>query len=311
MEREKLHRFYAGKTSVDEGMSIRLWMEASEENKRTFYKERRLFDAIMLHDDRNSIKKTSTKRAPKLIVQWLKVAAVIALTLAINYLYQEYESNNEAVAMNTVSVPAGQRTNITLPDGTNVWLNARTTLQYPTTFNKKQRTVILKGEAYFDVAKNKKTPFIVRTKQYDIEVLGTQFDVNAYPDRETFETTLMKGCVKVSSQQSPRQTITLTPGHKVYAEDEKLKTSKVNDFNPYRWKEGLICFKDELFQTIIEKFEQYYDIRIIINNSSTLKYSYTGKFRQSDGIDYALRVLQRDIHFKYEKDNDEGIIYIN
>ena len=185
------------------------------------------------------------------------------------------------------------------------------TLQYPVTFSQKQRTVFLKGEAYFDVTKKKKTPFIVRTDKYDIEVLGTQFDVDAYPDQTAFETTLMKGSVKVTSQHFPEQTITLKPHHKAYVKDGQLAVTKVNDFTPYRWKEGLICFKDEPFQTIMEDFEKYYGIRIIINNKKVLKYSYNGKFRQADGIDYALRVLQRDIHFKYEKANDEEIIYIN
>jgi ferric-dicitrate binding protein FerR (iron transport regulator) len=103
----------------------------------------------------------------------------------------------------------------------------------------------------------------------------------------------------------------LKPHHKAYVKDGQLAVTKVNDFTPYRWKEGLICFKDEPFQTIMEDFEKYYGIRIIINNKKVLKYSYNGKFRQADGIDYALRVLQRDIHFKYEKANDEEIIYIN
>lgn len=311
MEKEKLHRFFAGITSLEEGMSIRAWMEASEENKRAFYKERKLFDALMLHNDQAANDKLSTKQTPKLLLQWLKVAAIVLLTLAFNSLYQEYKSSKETIAMNTVSVPAGQRTNVTLPDGTNVWLNARTTLQYPATFNKKQRTVLLKGEAYFDVAKNKEVPFVVRTDRYDIEVLGTQFDVDAYPDRKEFETTLMKGSVKITAQQSPEQTVTLSPEHKACLKDGQLTVTKVDDFNPYRWKEGLICFKDEPFETIMEDFEKYYGIRIIINNKNVLKYSYNGKFRQADGIDYALRVLQRDIHFKYEKDNEEQIIYIN
>lgn len=248
MEKEKLHRFFAGTTSIQEGMDIRAWMEASEENKRIFYKERKLFDALMVHDDQTTNNCISTKRIPKIIRQWLKIASVIILTLTINYLYQKYKSENEVIAMNTVSVPAGQRTNITLPDGTNVWLNARTTLQYPVTFSQKQRTVFLKGEAYFDVTKKKKTPFIVRTDKYDIEVLGTQFDVDAYPDQTAFETTLMKGSVKVTSQHFPEQTITLKPHHKAYVKDGQLAVTKVNDFTPYRWKEGLICFKDEPFQ---------------------------------------------------------------
>ena len=288
MEKEKLHRFFAGTTSIQEGMDIRAWMEASEENKRIFYKERKLFDALMVHDDQTTNNCISTKRIPKIIRQWLKIASVIILTLTINYLYQEYKSENEIIA-----------------------LNAESSLVFPVEFSGNKRQVILKGEAYFDVTKKKKTPFIVRTDKYDIEVLGTQFDVDAYPDQTAFETTLMKGSVKVTSQHFPEQTITLKPHHKAYVKDGQLAVTKVNDFTPYRWKEGLICFKDEPFQTIMEDFEKYYGIRIIINNKKVLKYSYNGKFRQADGIDYALRVLQRDIHFKYERANDEEIIYIN
>lgn len=311
MEKEKLHRFFAGAASIEEGMAIKEWIAASEENKRTFYKERKLFDALLLHNDQAIPQKQPARQMPKVFIKWLKIAAIIVVTLTSNYLFQEYQASQESIAMNTVSVPAGQRTNITLPDGTNVWLSARTTLQYPATFSKRQRTVLLKGEAYFDVTKNKKHPFVVRTDKYDIEVLGTRFNVNAYPDQKVFETALMEGSVKVTSQESPGQTITLKPDYKVFAEDGQLKVAKVEDLNPYRWKEGLISFKDEAFQTIIEDFEKYYGFQIIINNQDVLKYSYTGKFRQSDGIDYALRVLQRDIYFKYEKDNDRQIIYIN
>lgn len=107
MEKEKLHRFFAGTTSIQEGMDIRAWMEASEENKRIFYKERKLFDALMVHDDQTTNNCISTKRIPKIIRQWLKIASVIILTLTINYLYQKYKSENEVIAMNTVSVPAG------------------------------------------------------------------------------------------------------------------------------------------------------------------------------------------------------------
>mgnify|MGYP000932488647 CR=1 FL=1 len=213
--------------------------------------------------------------------------------------------------LQTLTTPCGQDYTVTLSDGTTVLLNAASQLVFPDVFVKEQRIVYLKGEAYFDVTKKKKTPFIVRTDKYDIEVLGTQFDVDAYPDQTAFETTLMKGSVKVTSQHFPEQTITLKPHHKAYVKDGQLAVTKVNDFTPYRWKEGLICFKDEPFQTIMEDFEKYYGIRIIINNKKVLKYSYNGKFRQADGIDYALRVLQRDIHFKYERANDEEIIYIN
>ena len=109
------------------------------------------------------------------------------------------QTEQTPIALQTITVPAGQRINITLADGTNVWLNARTTIQYPITFNEKERLVKLDGEAYFDVTKDKSKPFIVQTNNYNVEVLGTKFDVDSYSETEIFETTLMEGSVRISS----------------------------------------------------------------------------------------------------------------
>lgn len=313
MDRKLLHKFFEGTASMEEGMEIKTWMESSGENEHTFYKERKLFDALSIHNvltDEQKLKLTVT-RPKRIRMEWLKIASAIILTFAFSHLYQNYWESQKPIEMNTISVPAGQRANIILPDGTNVWLNARTTLQYPTEFNASQRTVILKGEAYFDVTRNEKKPFTVQTETYNIEVLGTQFDVEAYPGQESFETTLMHGSVKVSSQTNPEQSLTISPNQKVYLEEGKLRVAKVDDFNPYRWKEGLICFQNDSFQHIMKDFEKYYGLKIIINNQEVLKYDYTGKFRQADGVDYALRVLKKDIYFNYEKDNDQQIVYIN
>ncbi|MFW9613745.1 MAG: FecR family protein, partial [Macellibacteroides fermentans] len=242
---------------------------------------------------------------------WLRVAAIVLITLSLNAVYQHYVADNKELAMSIVSVPAGQRTNVTLPDGTNVWLNARTTIRFPEKFSTRNRTVELMGEGYFDVVKDKERPFIVKTDKYSIEVLGTKFDVEAYPDEEKFVTTLMQGSVKLTSQASPSHQVTLKPEHKATLKDGRLEVSKVTDFNPYRWKEGLISFKDEPFLTIMKDLEKYYGFKIIINNQDVLKYSYTGSFRQTDGVDYALRVLQNDISFSYKKDNETQIIHIN
>ena len=104
------------------------------------------------------------------------------------------QTEQTPIALQTITVPAGQRINITLADGTNVWLNARTTIQYPITFNEKERLVKLDGEAYFDVTKDKSKPFIVQTNNYNVEVLGTKFDVDSYSETEIFETTGKTAC---------------------------------------------------------------------------------------------------------------------
>lgn len=313
MEKETLYKFYEGTASLVEEEAVRAWMEASDANKRLFFKERRLYDAMLLLGDETKQKKEIDKRKlslSSLRTEFLKIAAVVAITLGGTYLYQQFPTDNELMAMQTISVPAGQRVNVTLPDGTNVWLNARTTIKYPISFNADQRQVILDGEAYFDVAKNKKIPFVVHTDKCDVEVLGTKFNIDAYSDRGEFETTLMEGSVKVASVADPSQTLTLAPDSKVLLKDGRLTVVPVDDYNPYRWKEGLICFRNESFVGIMKDFEKYYGINIQVKNKDTLQYFYTGKFRQTDGIDYALRVLQKDIRFTYKRDDENHIIYI-
>lgn len=308
MDKEILYRFFEGTASMEEGELIRAWIEESPENENDFFKERKLFDAMML----------LTRRKKKGIhIQWnsvknelLKIAGVILLTLSVSYLYRQYEMSVEAPVMQTIYVPAGQRMNITLPDGTNVWLNARTTIQYPLTFNQKYRQVKLDGQAYFDVTKNPKKPFIVQTRKYDVEVIGTKFDVDAYSDKDQFETALMQGSVKLVSVGNPEKTLMLKPDCKAFLENGELKVKPLDDYNVYRWKEGLLCFTNETFDAIMKDFEKYFEVKIEVSNKEISKYYFTGKFRQTDGIDYALRVLQRDIQFTYTRDDENRIIYV-
>ena len=313
MNKETLYKFFEGTASFEEEVAVKQWMEESTENRQSFLKERKLFDAMLLLGNEKVIKagkKRYSINLSSLRTELIKIAAVIAITLGGSYLYHQYSFEKELMATNTISVPAGQRINMTLTDGTNVWLNARTSLTYPVKFSKKNRQVILDGEAYFEVAKDKTKPFIVQTNKYNVEVLGTKFDVNAYSETGEFETTLMSGSVRVASTSDPAQKLTLKPNNKVYLQDGELHVSVVDDFNPYRWKEGLICFKNESFTSIMKDFEKYYGLTIQVRNKEVLKYVYTGKFRQTDGIDYALRVLQKDIKFSYQRDDENQIIYI-
>lgn len=310
MDKDLLYNFFKGNVSVEEGQRVKAWVEASEENERAFYRERKIFDALMLHNPLPEKKISIFSILQNKSMEWLKIAIAVTFTLLLSYFYQEHKAGSDSMVMSTVSVPEGQRTNITLPDGTNVWLNARTTIQYPVSFNRRERFVILKGEAYFDVKRNESKPFVVRTDAYNIEVLGTKFNVNAYPEAGRFETTLMHGSVKVTLKTDSLQTVILEPDHKLSLEKGRLILTKVEDYNPYRWKEGLICFSDESFPNIMKDFEKYYGVKIVIENKNVLQTNFTGKFRQSDGIDYALRILQKNINFQYEKDNEKQIIYI-
>ena len=313
MNKDILYKFFEGNASFEEEAAVKQWMEESAENRLAFLKERKLFDAMLLLGNEEIIKngkKRFSINLSSLRTELIKIAAVVAITLGGSYFYYQSSLEKELMAMQTITVPAGQRINITLVDGTNVWLNARTSLSYPVKFGKNNRQVVLDGEAYFDVTIDKSKPFIVQTDNYNVEVLGTQFDVNAYSETGEFETTLMSGSVKVASASDSTQKITLKPNNKVFLQDGKLHVTAVDDYNPYRWKEGLICFKNETFTSIMKDFEKYYGLTIQVKNKNVFKYVYTGKFRQTDGIDYALRVLQKDIKFTYQRDDENQIIYI-
>ena len=276
MDRETLYKFFEGAASYEEEVRIRQWMEHSPENRREFLKERKIFDSMLLLGDEKTIEEKMRHKSwslSSLGTELIKIAVAVAVTLGLSLLYQFVSDKNGVVPMQSIYVPTGQRVNITLSDGTNVWLNARTKIVYPAVFDKSVRQVAVDGEAYFDVAKDKKRPFIVETGKCNMEVLGTKFNVEGYSDKDDFEVTLM-------------------------------------DYNPYRWKEGLICFRNESFLSIMNDLEKYFGVSIVVENKNVLKYYFTGKFRQADGIDYALRVLQRDIRFKYERDDENQIIYI-
>ena len=314
MERETLYKFFDGAASFEEEVAIRQWMESSLENKRIFLKERKLFDAMILLGQDNG-KQAETSKGRKMFsslrTQVLRTAAIVAITLGCVWGYEFLTGAHTPLGMQTIYVPTGQRVNITLPDGTNVWLNTQTTIKYPTVFESKKRQIILDGEAYFEVAKDKNRPFMVQTDKCNLEVLGTKFNVKSYLGKEEFETTLMEGSVKVSSQINPQEELVLAPDSKAYLSEGKLKVAHVDDYNPYRWKEGLICFRNESFDAIMKEFEKYYGVNIRIRpNKDLQRYFFTGKFRQTDGIDYALRVLQQDIRFQYSRDDENQIIYI-
>lgn len=312
MDKDLLYRFFEGYASVEEMKSIKEWAEASEENRKLLRRERKLFNAIILSGRMEGQATPQRKKTKYIFREFLKIASVVAITIGITAALFSIGKDKDVatVAMQTITVPAGQRVNLDLPDGTNVWLNAGTKMQYPVSFMKEKREVILDGEAYFEVAHNEKCPFIVRTHAMDVEVLGTKFNVEAYSKHNRFETSLMQGKVRVKLPGNDKAVINLQPHCKTTLVDGKMVVSPIDNYNVYRWKEGLYCFKNKPFARIMEDLERYYDLKIQLDKKSIENVILTGKFRISDGLDYALRVLQKDVAFTYRRDKDNDVIYI-
>jgi len=309
MDKKIIYRVFKGRASGKEIAIVRQWVESNPGNREEYMRERALFDAIQLSDFASTYT-TGSKSIFRYTQTWLKIAAVVAILLSGSLYFLTGNKQEELVAMNTITVPAGQRVNIVLSDGTEVWLNSRSKFTYPTSFSKKQREVYLSGEAFFDVTKNDKKKFIVHANTCKVEVLGTRFNVESYEATGEFSTSLLRGSVRITNSAHPSQSVILKPNNIASVKGGKLEVKPITDYDHYRWTEGLICFKDAGFKQLMKRLEKSFDVRIIIENKNLKNYACSGKFRISDGIDALLRILQKDTNFLVEKDENTNIIYI-
>lgn len=309
MEQEILYRFFEGTASREEEKKVCDWVEASKENRDVYLKERKYYDILLLR--KGHIAQSQMMRRVKrfYLSDMVKYAAAIALLFVCGlgiYTYMTPQINT----MNTIIVPVGQRVNVLLSDGTNVWVNSGTKIQYPSLFSKGKREITLDGEAYFEVAKDSKNPFIVQTGKYDIEVLGTTFNVNAYRDTDSFTVALLEGAIQIADRNEPSQTTVLSPRNQVVYKQGELIVEEIHDYDVYRWKEGLLCFDGILFKDLMAEFEQTYGINIIVENKNLDNYICSGKFRISDGVDFILQILQLDAKFQFYRSKDYTTVYI-
>lgn len=304
MNKDLLFKFFEGKSSLDEEKKIREWMEESNSNFNCFMKTRREYD-IQIISGSNVIASNKKKLIP---LQWIVGAAATIIILIIGGIYL-FNIENNIEQYNTIIVPAGQRINLILSDNTNLWLNANTEFRYPTEFSKKNRTVYLDGEAYFEVSKDENKPFIVKTSKGVVHVTGTSFNVEAYSKFDNFVTSLFEGGVDIYIKDN--KSVTLFPNELGILENNQFLIKNITDNDHYLWKDGLISFRNKGIEEILISLEKYFDIEIQINTSNLPQHTYTGKFRHSDGVEYALRVLQKSINFYYSRDVDSGIIFIN
>ncbi|NWJ52479.1 MAG: FecR family protein [Bacteroidetes bacterium] len=273
-----------------------------------------------------------------------RIAAAIMIPLLLAGLLGGYIISKSVIkddnygALTTIYSPGGQKTKVTLPDNSIVWLNAKTTLKYATVFNQKQRIVFIDGEAFFDVTHDQTRPFIVRTSTINIKVYGTTFNVKAYKDDDVAEATLVKGKITILGINAPgkgSQEIIIHPNetfrylkegailNKAVLSDTKTKDKAISkrvepivqiaqkvDVAPIvAWKDGKLCFKNESFSTLAYKLEQWYDVKIHFEDAEVQEIKYTGKF-EKENINQVLRYLQILTPFEYDmKLNEISIRY--
>lgn len=316
MDKNLLYKYIAGDATAEEKERVTQWIDAEPKNMQEYLSIRKLYtitiwqeDADLSLSDNGFLSRFFFKRS--VLREIVKIAAVFILAFPVAYAcLKAFGCANKKAGMQTIYVPAGQRAEIILSDSSKVWLNAKTKLTFPSNFEADNRTVSLDGEGYFCVSHNKKRPFIVKTRQYDIKVLGTEFNVQAYKDNPVFETALLKGSVQIDSKIS-RERILLEPDKKMDAVNGEISVTPITQYNYFRWKEGLLCFDNNTIDEMFKKLQLCFDVRIIVKNNQILNNRYTGKFRIDDGVEQVLKTLQLSTKFDYEKSDDkENLIII-
>jgi ferric-dicitrate binding protein FerR (iron transport regulator) len=253
-------------------------------------------------------KHKTAQRRIKIYTWSLRVAAVLVIGLLSSniFYFQKSIENQISETLQTVTTPYGAKTNIVLPDGSSVWLNSGSTLTYPTKFNK-NRSIALVGEAFFDVEKDNK-PFIVSTKYGDVEVKGTSFNVKAFADDNSFETTLVEGIVAFRIKNSLTE-VTLKPGEQVVKREKDFTVKQVETKYFTSWKEGKLLFDKEPFSDFLKKLERWYNVKIEHSDPKLDELWYTGTI-EMESISEVMEMMSKAAPISYSFNNKTRVFTI-
>jgi transmembrane sensor len=211
-----------------------------------------------------------------------------------------YEGNeNGNIVFNTMSTPRGRQYSLVLEDGSKAWLNASSSITYPTAFTGNERLVEITGEAYFEIAHDAKKPFRVKLHEGSVvEVLGTNFNINSYTDERTIRTTLLQGIVTV---RKDKVKLRLSPGQQAQVSNGDLKLEREVDLGEVMaWKNGLFSFNNTDLKTILRQLSRWYDIDIIYEGNIP-SVSFSGEIGKSLSLTQVLSILDETrIHYKIE-----------
>ncbi|MGQ7869234.1 FecR family protein [Sunxiuqinia sp. sy24] len=305
MNKEKLKRYTLNQISdPSELKEVIQWIEASPENRNEYnrLKNAWAYASFANYDDlagRGFEKRPIVRMIP---LDMIKYAAIFILAFigggASIYLIEG--NANQKFAVNEVIVPLGENAEVILPDQTHVWLNSGTRLKYPSNFNGKNRDVELLGEAFFDVEHNADRPFHVITENMTVEVLGTQFNVEALDNREEVNITLVEGKVNLQTNKG-KPIAELKPNQNaVYNSISKELNVKAVDVEFYTsWTKGIMLFKEEKLNDIAGRLERCYNVVIEFDDESAKEIKFSGSILRSKPINQILDILEFTSNLEY------------
>lgn len=320
MTDELLFRYFSNEASAEEVAQIEQWLEEDPARQSEFDSAHYLFNAMILHSDELSkmttpgaLEKTSRKsKVRRLVYRYAAAAAAVVIAgLSGVFVEREINYNKMTAQTNVLEVPAGQRMSVTLSDGTQVQLNGNSRIEYPVIFSRKQRNVKLSGEAFFEVKHDERHPFIVETFASKVEVLGTRFNVYADEASEYFSAALVDGKVKVTTNDETAEQVVLAPDEMVKFVNNHLVVTKVDAENLISWTEGYVNLADTDFESLMRRFENVYGVKIVIERETMPEIGYkSGKIRVSEGVNFALKLLQHECKFTYTENYETNTITI-
>jgi transmembrane sensor len=263
-----------------------------------------------------------TNVKPSLFRRSFKIAATVIVILGIGlalYLIQDQVIKSNSVAppiteWDLKNTDSGEKLTFRLPDGTVVKLNSSSKLNFPTKFREDKREVELEGEAFFDVAKDSQRPFVIRTNSITTSVLGTSFNINAYPESNLIAIAVVTGKVKVEKSVNKENNqagnvIYLYPSRKatyVKGENQLIESDFISE-QEIGWKQGIIYFKNASESDVMERLERWYGVDIQINNDSLREWDLTASF-DNQMLDAVLLSLSHTANFNYSINNKKIII---
>lgn len=223
-----------------------------------------------------------------------------------------YTSNKKAVGKldyNQLLIGRGEEYQLILADGTKVWLNSESKLTYPTQFANHVREVKLEGEGYFEVVNNPDAPFIVKTNQMDIEVLGTAFNVSSYQDEGSVTTTLVEGSVKIATNFGNQKAVVIKPNEQAVfnLETNRIQVEDVDSRIAGSWRQGVFAFYEEDLELIMQKLSRWYKINVFYENSEVKDYQFSGKLPRFENCNDLLEMIEKTTNVKFEIKNNETI----
>lgn len=314
----------SGNASDEEIALVESWKSESDNNLQNYQSQEKAWMSCSaflsgqdIQKDKENIlleifsREQRRRKRSKRLMRVYQVAAVLAFPLAFvfsRYLVTEFKPAPTVQKLCTISAPKGYIAKCTLPDGSEVWVNTHSSIFYDAaSFNESNRDVILEGEAYFEVTKNVEKPFRVKTRQLNVLVTGTSFNIKAYPESKFVETVLAEGRIEMELNNEQRQKIELKPGEKaVYDNNRKSILITPVDCQVYTaWRNGEIIFKDATMQDLINELERLYDIRFKLEDKSIGEFRFRGMFSYNNNLIDALEKIKRTSGIDYFIQNKE------